>query len=424
MVISSDKGDDDSPGSDDSNGLLTSQVAQKSSRRLPMELLGEVFVYHASTDWRAPSKLALVCRYWRQTLNETPRAWAYLQISKWDGSHEESLVTWLSRAGNSPLRFRGIRKENLHILPLCINLCALEYRGHASHLNSLEIPSLRFLTLAGDRAFTNHSATDLRRVAPLLNTLDVSNYWDVEELVGEVVASIRELHIDASRGPRIHQTRQILEFFGHNLHTLCVHTNYLLTPRVIVTSSPITLTNLQKLILHWGFFRNKQDTRPVEFINSIKTPQLRVLHEIRAMNLGIIHGMDYTLRSSIKEYIAQNPAEGYSFLQHLSNIEVLKVSYKTPNGVHLPQFKILSELAFDPKACPQVKELEVFIGVEISVNGLKNTVEQNVLAIGERVAKPRIQTSVLVAEKGWDNLELFSPFIDNVSTLNCNGTEY
>ena len=49
---------------------------------LPPEILEMIFEEHAKLEWEAPIINGQVCRFWREIILNTPRAWAYLEIHK------------------------------------------------------------------------------------------------------------------------------------------------------------------------------------------------------------------------------------------------------------------------------------------------------------------------------------------------------
>ena len=49
---------------------------------LPVEILEMIFEDHASLEWGAPTIDGQVCRFWREIVLNTPRAWAYIEIRK------------------------------------------------------------------------------------------------------------------------------------------------------------------------------------------------------------------------------------------------------------------------------------------------------------------------------------------------------
>ena len=84
---------------------------------LPTEVLGAIFEEHAKVEWKAPAIDGRVCRFWRQTILNTPRAWAHLTINRKsrpgiginrfgigiNRPGSGSLTSWLSRSGSAPL---------------------------------------------------------------------------------------------------------------------------------------------------------------------------------------------------------------------------------------------------------------------------------------------------------------------------------
>ncbi|KIM29288.1 hypothetical protein M408DRAFT_68186, partial [Serendipita vermifera MAFF 305830] len=49
-------------------------------RKLPVEILSEIFVHCRTVSWLAPVKISEVCRLWRQVVLSTPRAWTSIHF--------------------------------------------------------------------------------------------------------------------------------------------------------------------------------------------------------------------------------------------------------------------------------------------------------------------------------------------------------
>jgi hypothetical protein len=131
---------------------------------LPSEIMGVIFEEHARLEWRAPAIDGRVCRIWRQIVLNTPRAWAYLEISTGDPPGTAELHEWLNRSGSAPL--------HIHIHETTSNL---DYHIYARSLHDLlsryhtRITSLR-LPLGVPSFFDT-------RDFPCLRLLDM-NLWD------------------------------------------------------------------------------------------------------------------------------------------------------------------------------------------------------------------------------------------------------
>ena len=69
---------------------------------LPSEIMGGIFEEHTKLEWRAPVIDERVCRFWRQIVLNTPRAWKYLEIH-----HNQPRAEVLRhRSGKAPLHIR------------------------------------------------------------------------------------------------------------------------------------------------------------------------------------------------------------------------------------------------------------------------------------------------------------------------------
>jgi hypothetical protein len=121
---------------------------------LNSDTLSAIFIACAALDWRSPAIIAAVCRFWREIVLATPRAWQYFR--NLDNSldlGESDMVLWISRCGILPLHMhlskgsRGPRQENV-----------LEFRHrfecltiqHAFDSVGFDYPGLKYLALFDD----------------------------------------------------------------------------------------------------------------------------------------------------------------------------------------------------------------------------------------------------------------------------------
>ena len=74
---------------------------------LPTEILGMIFKEHAKLEWLAPITDGRVCRLWRRTVLNTPRAWAYLRVPKNHAPSKRELRLRLHRSSTAPLHAAG-----------------------------------------------------------------------------------------------------------------------------------------------------------------------------------------------------------------------------------------------------------------------------------------------------------------------------
>ena len=70
-------------------------------RRLPMEMLAEIFVLSISSHAHTPLALMRVCRYWRKVVLMTPRVWSYLRLCTWTKPDKVKFI--LDKTGVTPL---------------------------------------------------------------------------------------------------------------------------------------------------------------------------------------------------------------------------------------------------------------------------------------------------------------------------------
>ena len=70
---------------------------------LPTEILEMIFEEHAKLEWRAPTIDGQVCRFWRETVLNTPRVWAYFIIRQYYVPSTGELRLRLHRSRTAPL---------------------------------------------------------------------------------------------------------------------------------------------------------------------------------------------------------------------------------------------------------------------------------------------------------------------------------
>jgi F-box-like len=114
-------------------------------RRLPSELLGEIFCYCLPQNYdeegahKAVMLPSHVCKHWRDVALSTPTLWTNIVLRVTDETFESqaALVTaWFSRSGDLPLSFTLEGQEN--VLPILAFL--LQYCSRWQHIN-FTVPS-------------------------------------------------------------------------------------------------------------------------------------------------------------------------------------------------------------------------------------------------------------------------------------------
>ena len=114
-------------------------------RRLPSELLGEVFChclpqnYKAEGAHKAVMLPSHICKHWRDVALSTPILWTNIVLRVTDETFESRaalVTTWFSRSGDLPLSFTLEGQEN--VLPILAFL--LQYCNRWQHV-SFSVPS-------------------------------------------------------------------------------------------------------------------------------------------------------------------------------------------------------------------------------------------------------------------------------------------
>jgi len=123
---------------------------------LPSEIMGVIFEEHAKLEWMAPAIDGQVCRFWREIILNTPRAWAYIEIRDDYQPSMGELRLWLHRSGTAPLHV-DCRSGKLYDL----------FSDHHTRIVSLQV-------MTGSRSF--FEARDF----PCLLHLGISRWYPVQ----------------------------------------------------------------------------------------------------------------------------------------------------------------------------------------------------------------------------------------------------
>ena len=178
-------------------------------RRLPKEMLGEIFVWHVRIDaWRAPLIDASVCARWRSAALSTPRLWSYLRLPDPSISSELTEI-WLKRAGNAPLHVHITYEDVTHdMLELYKNVYCLKFKPWPTNLHGLSFSKLEKLILDHDDASMDHLARDVFTAFERLRILHLHWFrlsrrpvfqwaWDLPPLEEFHIAGASWIWIDA-----------------------------------------------------------------------------------------------------------------------------------------------------------------------------------------------------------------------------------
>ena len=217
---------------------------------LPTEILAIIFEEHAKLEWRAPAIDGRVCRIWKQTVLNTPRAWAYLEISGDEPPRMGELRSWLLRSGTAPLHIRVDRSltcgEDVNVRTL--------YDILGDHHS--RIVSLRLLR-AGPALFEG-------RGFPCLRLLDVKDLYPIHS----TLRTVRWESMPELQSLRLHTTRRValpwselglpkvLALYDTRIYSIPNHSQSLTTlmlDRVSVEGAikgPVALPSLTYLSLH------------------------------------------------------------------------------------------------------------------------------------------------------------------------------
>ncbi|CAG7848241.1 SubName: Full=Uncharacterized protein {ECO:0000313/EMBL:CCA66996.1} [Serendipita indica DSM 11827] len=144
-------------------------------RRLPREILAEIFIWHVKIDNRAPLVVSAVCKLWRSTALSTPRLWAYPRIT--DQSLPLPLLKlWLERASNAPIHLHlEVQDVTNDLLELYSNVYCLKFRPWPTHLHNKTFSKLHKLMLEHEDASLEHLRRDVFSSMPNLKQLHL--HW-------------------------------------------------------------------------------------------------------------------------------------------------------------------------------------------------------------------------------------------------------
>ena len=128
---------------------------------LPTEILKMIFEEHAVLEWQAPTVDGQVCRFWRDIVLNTPRAWAYLEIPK----------NYVPSMGEVDLRLHRSSPAPLHIDTREVgpDACQKLYDLFGDHHTRIASLRMQFFS----QSFYH------RQDFPCMRLLDVANWYPV-----------------------------------------------------------------------------------------------------------------------------------------------------------------------------------------------------------------------------------------------------
>ncbi|KIM30844.1 hypothetical protein M408DRAFT_7321 [Serendipita vermifera MAFF 305830] len=333
-------------------------------RRVPGDVLSLIFVEVCQSDWQAAMVLGAVCRFWRGTLLNTPRAWACIQIGPRSQQLSHALISlWLSRCGAFKLHVSlgplasgsdvdavCDHGEKIQCLSLFNNFDRLRrnYPPLEKLLLGPEDPSLRnrfddFKVLErskkrkGKKQFP--SILNIKRFPKLVHLHLHSPPLRVMEAIAHrrSFPALTELHIHV-KGVHWHS---IIRYCARSLITLAVEfpPNYEDETNSRKLNTPVELPNLQNL--HYLF----RDSEREPTLPSLQTPNLRSYHQV--------NGNPTTVNSqpSLATFISlEQPMyvdwTAFPFITHLQIVDM-------PDEI----IKLLKELQDNADLCPRLESV-------------------------------------------------------------------
>lgn len=82
-------------------------------RKVPFDILSLIFQICGQADWAAPLRIGAVCRWWREVVHLTPRAWCYIDLWSVD---DEICQTYFERSGHFNLHVRIWEEDDIKFL--------------------------------------------------------------------------------------------------------------------------------------------------------------------------------------------------------------------------------------------------------------------------------------------------------------------
>ena len=172
-------------------------------RRLPVELLSEIFVLSLPGDWkerihdfrRAVMLPASICKHWRNVALSTPKLWNSISFrlkARAAQADVDLAQTWVARSGRLLLsiRFFGLHDHDPNLAdlhPVIDVIVAHAHRwGYADfeltnpllnqiHSAKYRLPHLHTLLIGHSHVTDNRPPIDVFEVAPQLNNLTISH---------------------------------------------------------------------------------------------------------------------------------------------------------------------------------------------------------------------------------------------------------
>jgi hypothetical protein len=264
---------------------------------LPSEVLEMIFEEHAICEWNAPAIDAQVCRFWRQIVLNTPRAWRYLEILHYKPNQPSirELQAWLNRSGAVPLH---IRVDIDNVLDYWVNIYDL-LKNYHTRIASLRMLSGSYYLFDGPEF-------------PRLRLLDIKNWYLVHRNSSYIqfcslpeLQSLRHCYV-GSRRPMVRlndlPSMELLALFHTTCTSLAQHSPSLTTLMLDAVSfwdtisSPVDFPSLTYLSLY--------DVRGLK--PHINAPFLVTYHE----GAGTIHESFSNPLPSLVEYGLYGPGAG------------------------------------------------------------------------------------------------------------------
>ncbi|KIM27029.1 hypothetical protein M408DRAFT_172821 [Serendipita vermifera MAFF 305830] len=312
--------------------------------KLSFDPLSLMFEFCAEAEWQAPLRIGAVCKTWRQTVIESPRAWCSVDVRRGDAACLLSLYS--SRCGQRPLHVAAHGDALQKIKAQRPDYSAFQqFAIEAAMRNGPDAD------LAAAYQPTEWIARKIRcmSLSNLLSTRHVIAYPSLNRLrITRVKPDVQLSDIGCQRFPALRHLETVGALYHDEddplpepsqlplLETLKVTANHNLAWVALVKHCSESLVSLSIIIRGQNY--------PVEDVSEICFPQLQCL-QITTTGTGAERSWRLTFKTPcLVSYIEINESGPVDQLLHddVSSITHLRLNQsKLPTNAQLPELRIL-----------------------------------------------------------------------------------
>jgi hypothetical protein len=115
------------------------------ARRLTFDVLSMIFEWCAAVEWDSPLRIAAVSRTWRSIVLDTPRAWAFPDVS----SYKNNVNLFFERSRQRPLHVSLPSSRGWDLTSITHRIHCLSFRYVSAPYETLVFPNVQRLTMFG-----------------------------------------------------------------------------------------------------------------------------------------------------------------------------------------------------------------------------------------------------------------------------------